>query len=347
MPTVTSGKVLVTGANGYVATWIIKTLLEKGYSVRGAVRSEAKGAHTRNLFASYGDKFELCVVEDITKDGAFDDAVKDVDAIEHVASPVTLSAVDPNELIKPAVEGTRGILQSALRHGTRVKRFVMTSSTSAVKEIGVPGRHVYSETNWNWKAVREVNEKGASADQMEKYCASKTLAERFAWDFYEEKKESGIPFDIVTVIPPYIFGPWLHEIKDPSVLNVPNNMFYDDVIQGKADNETLANFGYQWVDVRDLALAHVLSLENEEAGGKRLLISAGNFKLQDLVNSARRFSDEIPLGNTSYRKEAAEHLATLDTSKTVAILPQLHYRDLEDTTLAILECCEKNGWWSR
>lgn len=67
MPTVQSGKVLVTGANGYIAVWLVKKLLDEGYSVRGTVRSASKGVYLQKLFASYGDKFELVVVEDITK----------------------------------------------------------------------------------------------------------------------------------------------------------------------------------------------------------------------------------------------------------------------------------------
>jgi nucleoside-diphosphate-sugar epimerase len=60
-------KVLVSGANGFIAVWVVKTLLEKGYSVRGTIRSIDKGDHLKKLFGQYGEKFELVVVEDITK----------------------------------------------------------------------------------------------------------------------------------------------------------------------------------------------------------------------------------------------------------------------------------------
>lgn len=67
MPAIQSGKVLVTGANGYIALWVVKSLLEKGFSVRGTVRSEAKVTHLKETFKSYGNRFEVVVVEDITK----------------------------------------------------------------------------------------------------------------------------------------------------------------------------------------------------------------------------------------------------------------------------------------
>ena len=67
MPTVSpNSKVLVTGANGFVALWIIKTLLERGYSVRAAVRAESKGGHIKELFKDYGNKLELVIVPDMT-----------------------------------------------------------------------------------------------------------------------------------------------------------------------------------------------------------------------------------------------------------------------------------------
>ncbi|CAL1708192.1 unnamed protein product [Somion occarium] len=347
MPTATSGKILVTGANGFVAVWVIKDLLENGYSVRGTVRSEARGAHVQHLFASYGDKFELVIVEDITKEGAFDEAVKGIDAIEHVASPVSLAANDPNELIKPAVEGTRSILRSALRYGSQVKRVAITSSFAAVGEVGVvPDGGIHTDAHWNNKSVREVETKGAAADQVEKYCASKTLAERAAWAFYEEKKTE-LPFDIVTLIPPYVFGPWLHEAKDMSPIGIANLMFYDLVVNGKADKDTLVNDGVFWADVRDVARAHILALQVEQAGGKRLIINAGPFKWQDFVNAARRVSSKIPPGNESYNAATAKHPAMLDTSKTQVILPQLTYHTFDECAAATLDCLENAGWWTR
>ena len=89
-------KVLVTGANGYLATWVLKKYLEAGYSVRGTVRSLSKSAFLIDKFANYGDRFELVVVEDITKEGAFDEAVRGVDTIAHTASPFHFESNNPD-----------------------------------------------------------------------------------------------------------------------------------------------------------------------------------------------------------------------------------------------------------
>jgi nucleoside-diphosphate-sugar epimerase len=92
-------KVLVTGVNGYLATWVTKKYLEAGYSVRGTVRSLSKSAFLDDKFGHYGNRFELVVVEDITKDGAFDEAVRGVDAIAHTASPFRINFTNPDGIL--------------------------------------------------------------------------------------------------------------------------------------------------------------------------------------------------------------------------------------------------------
>ena len=216
-------KVLVTGANGYLAVWVVKKYLEAGYSVRGTVRSLAKSAFLNDKFAHYGDRFELVAVEDITKDGAFDAAVQGVDAIAHTASPFHYNVAHPDgtflysvysppsftnwvyaELIIPAVRGTTSILNSALKHGNNVKRFILTSSAVAALELSTTPR-VFNEINWNNAAVEEVNAKGSAASPFVMYMASKTLAEKAAWEFVATHK-SEISWDLVAINPPYIFG---------------------------------------------------------------------------------------------------------------------------------------------
>ena len=192
-----------------------------GPASRGTVGSTAKAAYLNDLFEEYGDKLEVVVVEDITKDGAFDEAVKGVDAVEHTASPFHTKADDPEELIRPAVDGTTGILKSILKYGDRVKRVVVTSSCAAVLEI-LPEPKTFNEENWNTLSVKEVEEKGKAANNMSKYRASKTLAERgtlllfhnaltlnlpqtAAWEIYESNK-SNIKWDLVVINPPFVFG---------------------------------------------------------------------------------------------------------------------------------------------
>ncbi|OSX56416.1 hypothetical protein POSPLADRAFT_1068108 [Postia placenta MAD-698-R-SB12] len=323
MPAITSGKVLVSGANGYVASWVIRTLLESGYSVRATVRSESKGVHLRKVFASYNDRLELVVVPDITAVGAFDEAVKGVDAIEHTASPFHLKADEPDEIIVPAVRGTTSMLESALAYGTSVKRVVVTSSCASILSFD-PTPRIYTEKNWNEQAIEVVKLNGRNAHPAIKYCASKTLAERAAWEFME-KNQGKVQWDLVVLNPPYVYGPILQEVGSPEALN-----------------ESMRECN-SWLDVRDLGKAHVLAIQTEAAGGERIIVCSGPWKWQDWINAARKAGADIPAGDTSYDAAKATHLTRYDIAKANSILG-LTYRTMDETTRDILDDFKEKGW---
>jgi hypothetical protein len=123
---------LWTGASGFLGAQTLKELLERGFFVRIAVRSEAKADFLRSRFPNHEGHSEFVIVEDITTPGAFDEAVKGVEGIIHLASPTAESDpdLDPQALIEPAVNGTVGILKSAHKAGG-VKRVIVISSGSA------------------------------------------------------------------------------------------------------------------------------------------------------------------------------------------------------------------------
>lgn len=344
MPAVTSGKVLVTGANGFIAIWVVKRLLEAGFTVRGTARSQEKGVHLKETFKEYRDKFEFVVVDDITKEGAFDEAVKGIDAIEHTASPFHFNSIDPNDLIGPAVAGTNSILQSALQHGgTRLKRIVVTSSVAAVLTV-LPNPPVFTEEDWNEQAEKEVEEKGVDAQPANKYRASKTLAERAAWKFMETNKGK-VGFDLVVINPPMVFGPLLHEVGSPDKLNTSMADWYRTVIKGMRTDEELFTISTSWVDVRDLADAHTLALQKEEASGQRIIISAEKYVWQAWANVAHKIDSRLPAGNPSADLSKANYVLVYNNSKGVKILG-MKYRSMEETARDILEQAREKGWIS-
>ncbi|GJJ10901.1 hypothetical protein Clacol_005129 [Clathrus columnatus] len=289
MPSVPPGsKVLVTGASGFIAIWIVKYLLQNGFSVRGTVRSIEKGKHLQELFKEYRSQFEYIVVGDMAVDGAFDEAVKGVDVIEHTASPFHFHAEDPDDIIKPAIQGTTNILESALNYGlvhnvlkrsfktnihkksTSLKRVVVLASTACIIEPILEGQKVFSEKDWNRFSLKEIEEKGRGATAAHKYRASKTLAEKAAWNFMKINADK-ISWDLVTIQPPFVWGPPLQAISSLNSLNTSLVDFYN-TITGKMEASP-AHIG-NWVDVRDVAEAHVKVLTTEEAGGERFIICA-------------------------------------------------------------------------
>ncbi|KAG8923398.1 methylglyoxal reductase (NADPH-dependent) gre2 [Tulasnella sp. 418] len=308
-------KILVTGASGYIAVWVAKSLLQRGFTVRGTVRSKGKGEYLRNALSEFGDKFEYVIVEDIAKSGAFDEAVKDVDGVAHTASPVTSNADDPDELIIPAVHGTLSVLESIRENGDRVKRVVVTSSFASVLEPHT-SPYTYTELDWNDFAIKEVKEKGRDADPMIKYRASKVMAERAAWDFVKEH-QSEIGFDLVTLLPTFVFGPLLHEVNSPDSINISVGLLRSAVIQpheGGALTDPRGNY----VDVRDVADAHVQAILQEKAGGERFLVGVAPYCWQDVYDelnaSQIEFGIPIPKGNPG-SGVGIVHPAIVDSTK--------------------------------
>lgn len=353
MPALTSGKVLVTGANGYVAAWVIKDLLENGYAVRGTVREESKATYLREYFKAFGEKLQIVIVPDITKDGAFDAHVADLDAIAHIASPVLFSDGEPSEVIGPAVQGTRTVLASALLHRARVRRVFVVSSAAALSsgtEVDPVGRksNTIDESSWNEFSVKHCEEKGRDAEPMHKYRASKVLAERSAWEFYENaKKELGeaLGWDLTVFCPPFVFGPAVHESPSLETFGSTQANWYKQVVKGATGGEIgkLTKFGFWAVDVRDLARAFVLGLQKEEAGGERFVITGFPATWQDFINSARRYSDTIPLGNESYNPEDVYYPNIYVVEKSIRLLG-IRYRTLDELTRDSVKDFKARGW---
>ncbi|KAF8580286.1 D-lactaldehyde dehydrogenase [Ramaria rubella] len=349
MPAIKPGsKVLVTGASGFIAAWIIKTLLEQKFYVRGTVRSVGKGNYLRNIYNEYAGCFEYIVTGDMAKEGAFDEAVKGMDAVIHTASPVTLQVDDPDELIIPAVKGTNGILESILNHGRTVRRVEILSSMATIIQPAIPGRQlVLTEKFWNEDAAQQVRDRGRKASPLDKYRASKTLAERAAWEFAEKHKKD-IEWDVVTFNPPYVWGPTLHEIPSASSINTSLVDVYA-LIKGRIAPTTvpLGN----WTDVRDLATAHVKALVVEQAGGERFIISSGPYTWQDFLDSIHsgardRGLLDIPTGTPGAGKNVT-HPILLDTTQVRTIL-KLEFRGMEemakDTARSLLEREKSQEW---
>ncbi|PPQ91972.1 LOW QUALITY PROTEIN: hypothetical protein CVT25_004547 [Psilocybe cyanescens] len=354
MPTVlpvTSARVLVTGANGYIAMWVIRTLLEQGYTVRGAVRSEEKGKHLKEYFSNYGDKVECFIIllrsagrgqnamldayEQCGQDGAFDEAVKGVDAIEHTASPLPSSNPDPNDTIKPAVQGTLAVLKSAYKYGSKVKRIVLTSSAGAIINPVTKPTAVFDETHWADTYVQDIKEKGKDNPDIVKYRASKVLAERAAWDYYNEHK-GDVGWDLVALNPPLVVGPPLQRVDTPDNLNSSLDTWWKNISKEKPVDILKTSYGY--IDVRDIAAAHVVALQKESAGGERIIVSNGN-----IVHSLKPelySSGVLPRGKPDLDKTI---LFTYNPEKGKRILG-LKYRGLEEMISDTLGDFEARGW---
>ncbi|KAJ7571960.1 D-lactaldehyde dehydrogenase [Mycena floridula] len=307
----TGSKILISGASGFSATWAVRHLLENGYRVRGTVRSDLKGKFLSKMF-SYGDKFEY-IIESLWK------------------ILLKMNVEDPQDLIGPA-------------HGTSVQHIIVTSSVSAISEL-VDEPKLFTENDWNEQSIQLVEQLGKDAPAGLKYFASKTLAEKAAWDFYNKHK-SELSWELVVLCPGWVFGPAIHEVATLKSLNTSTALWYKAVFT--EEEVDIMKWKWTWVDVRDLAEAHMLSLEKEAAGGERLILVAGEFWFDDWVNIANelppseissRISKPRPEGSVQGRT----YIMRLDGSKATHILG-IQYRDMREMTKDMLAYFESRGW---
>ncbi len=204
--------VLVTGANGYVGAQVVKHFLERGYRVRGTVRDADRASWlVDDVFKSEAERgdLQLVVVPDLAADHAFDDAVRGVSAIAHVASILSFES-DPNKVVPPTVRGAVSILEAALKEPS-VRSFVYTSSIVAAV-IPRPGDNTHVEWDtWNEAAVQMAwappPYEATRARGSIVYMASKVEAEKAVWKFVKEKKPH---FTVNSIGPSSILGEPLH-----------------------------------------------------------------------------------------------------------------------------------------
>lgn len=259
-------KVLLTGISGYIGNHCAVELLKNGYSVRGSLRSLSKSQKVIDAIKKEidpKDNLEFCEL-DLLKDDGWDDAMKGCEFVMHVASPfINIEPKDENEYIRPAVDGTMRALNAAKSAG--IKRVVLTSSMVSMLENADKSINVDSESWTNVKA------KNVSA-----YAKSKTLAERAAWDFINAQTDA-TPMELSVVNPGPVFGPTL-----TGDLSGASMGMFKQMMSGKMPMVPQAAINMS--DVRDIAKIHVLALENENANGKRFIVTTEEpFAFQDVA----------------------------------------------------------------
>ncbi|KAG9454269.1 hypothetical protein H6P81_007173 [Aristolochia fimbriata] len=246
----------VTGGSGYVASVLVRQLLDGGYIVNATVRDPGNQAKVSHLLKLPGSERLKLFRADLTVEGSFNDPINGCDLVFHVASPILSESKDPeNEMIKPAVEGALNVLRACANTKT-VKRVVLTSSIAALsrrpeKEDG----RILTEECWS-DVEYLLSEKPPNWG----YPLSKTLAEREAWKFAAENQ-----IDLITVIPVLVAGPSLTpEVPQTAILAL-------SILTGNEDRLKTMQLGYgsvPLVHVDDVCRAHIFLGEKESAAGR-------------------------------------------------------------------------------
>ena len=258
-------KVLVTGATGYIGLHCIDQLLKQGYAVNGSIRSPEReeevfqALQKNNTSTEHLNLFTF----NLTDDEGWDEGMAGCDYLLHVASPISISTKDEEFFVGPAVAGVNRAMKFAQKHN--LKKVVLTSSVAAIFETTVLKQY-YDESDWSDPNKKTINH----------YAKSKTLAEMAAWDFIKEEDN---PFELAVINPALVIGPSLSGDLGES------NKAIEMVVTGRMPVSVPLQFGY--VDVRDVATAHILAMQNPESNGKRFALSEKDLWYKDVAKLLR------------------------------------------------------------
>ena len=274
--------ILVTGAGGYIASWLIEYLLEDGYQVRGTVRGkpgQGQAAHLARMVEKSQGRLELFEA-DLLRHGSFHKAMEGCELVFHTASPFKIQGVrDPQrELIDPALEGTRNVLYT-VEETPSVQRVVLTSSVAAIygdaREVEDQPNRTFTEESWNT----------SSSLHHQPYPYSKTLAEKEAWKI----AGSQMRWDLVVMNPAFVLGPSLSRRTDSM-----STGFLLSMLKGQFKSGAAAAY-YGVVDVRDVAQAHIAAGFVPGASGRNILCG-GTLSMLGMADIIRKeYGNRFPL----------------------------------------------------
>ncbi|KAK4767765.1 hypothetical protein SAY87_002906 [Trapa incisa] len=310
-------RVCVTGAGGFVASWVVKLLLSKGFTVHGTVRDlgDDKNAHLIKLDGA-SDNLKLFKADLLDYD-SLRSAIMGCDGVLHVACPVPTSEVlNPEaEILQPAINGTLNVLKASSE--ANVGRVVYVSSTAAVlQNPSWPRDRVKDESSWTDKEYIRAAKVW--------YILAKTEAESAAFEY---GKQSGL--DVVSVNPGYVLGPVMRPILIFSTMFLTKFVqgIYFDIVKG----DSVPNKIFSLVDVRDLAQSILLLYEKPEAEG-RYICTAHNVSTKELVETMRNLYPEF-----TYLDEMVECDSDHRTSSEKLQKLGWTYRRLEETLVDSIE----------
>lgn len=277
----TSKPVMVTGATGYVAGWVVKRLLDEGLTVHAAVRDPDNASKIQHLvdMAERSPGSIRFFKADLMTKGAYGEAMAGCSVVFHTASPFTMGVKDPiKQLIEPAKLGTQNVLES-VNQTPSVERVVLTSSCAAIygdnADVAKAPGGILTEEVWN----------SSSSVEHQAYSYSKLLAEQTAWEIANAQNR----WRLVTINPSLVIGPGTNPYATSESFNIIRQMGDGTMKMG------VPKIGMGCVDVRDLGEAHLRAGFLPEAEG-RFITSAHNSDLLEMAKALLpKYGDSYPI----------------------------------------------------
>jgi nucleoside-diphosphate-sugar epimerase len=330
--------VLITGGSGHLGYRVLVDAIEAGYNVRAAVRAQDKAQKILNAPSiqklAPGDRLQFVIVPDMLVDGAYNDAIQGAAYVIHVASPITSSYKEGDDMeahfVGAAVRGTMNVLEAAQKTST-VKRVVITSSV-----VGIISWKDF--TSGSCPTV--FNEKSRTpflhapyANVFEAYAASKVKALKDAEDWQAEGEKK--TFDLVHIFPGFIIGrdELVTDIKD--AFYGTNNEVLKPITGG--DDGSVPSSS---IHLRDVSLAHVKALDPKVPGNRGYVLSCGGLEgtvwEKSLEIVAREFPSAIQDSRLANNGKIATLPVKIDESNSAEVLG-MRYLGFEEQVKNVVE----------
>ncbi|XP_028754158.1 vestitone reductase-like [Neltuma alba] len=319
-------RVCVTGGTGFIGSWIIKRLLEDGYSVNTTVRSHAEHMKDVSFLANLpGASQRLQILNaDLSYPESFKEAIEGCMGVFHVATPFDFEEKETEEIVtKRSIDGALGILKACLTSKT-VKRVVYTSSAAAVSAT-CKEDEVRDESSWSdVDSLRTLKIFGWS------YAISKTLTEKAVLEFGEQ---NGL--DVVTLIPTIVNGSFICP-KLPGSVGSSLYFLLDE-------KDPLRYLQAPMVHVDDVARAHIFLLEHPNPGGRYVCSSClASIEKALAIVSAKYPELQMPTID-SLRESTSLKVPDLSSKKLIDAGYEFKY-GLEEMLVDAIECCKEKGY---
>lgn len=332
--------VFITGASGFVASWIVSRLIHHGYKVIGSVRSEEKGRVVDELYPEH--MFKHVIVTDMVNKFEFDTVFQENPQIKyviHTANPTIMMSDDQiRDVVEPATKGIKALMQSAKEYGRNIEKFVYTGSiasmTPYINPLKAKPDHLYSEDVWSTLTIDDVDNRQSGAG----YAVSKIMCEKFFWSFVETEDVS---FKATSVVLPFIIGIPVDLNTKPENLGGSLPLEYSwYLLASKFDTLSPDDGMYSLsLDARDAGDFHVRALTAKSLDGKRALPVEGQISQYDGARCFKALKENNE-EDCDFKKISGIRML-YDNTKTKQAIPDFEYIPLKQSLKDFFEYVQK------
>ncbi|KAL2062619.1 hypothetical protein VTL71DRAFT_5691 [Oculimacula yallundae] len=327
---------LLTGANGFVAAHVLDALIASGHTVVGSVRSLEKGKQILATHPEYVGKLTFVVVSEYAKEGTWDQAIKEgeFDYVVHTAAPLLDDPGNTDferDFLGPSVGGAVELLKSATKYGKNIKAIAVTGSVNAMTTGMDIAERSFNSSEW---LPLSIDDAIKANHPYISYCVAKAESEKAIWKYIEEHNPS---YTVSVLLPALIFGPPIQPVTSLKKINYSSDVFYS-LFNGTYEVVPDTSFP-SYIDVRDLATAHILSLTVPAVANKRFLVGGNKYSSQIAVNALKlipELKERLPKDGSEVEK-VLKMDDVLEWNEKLGLVPRSPEETFGDSAKRLLE----------